>query len=113
MFDSVGDTKDGFDVVDEEGDVADSRSSFLLTLDDFNETDDNFDTNDVDGDDVEIKSVDKREDIFEGVEQNGREDSTTDELLHGDTLFFFDIFEDNLPTTDFLRGVVFTFDMLG
>ncbi len=114
MFEFVDDRDDDFDVVDiDDGDVVDSRTSFFLTLENFDNTDDNFDTKDIDdGDDVEKKFVDKREDIVEGVEQNGRGDSTTNEPLHGNTFFFSEVFDDDLPTTDFLRGGVFTFDMI-
>ena len=95
------------------GDVVDLRRSFCLTFDDFDDTDNNFDTADIDdGDGVEKKSVDKREDIVDGVEQNGREGSTTNDPLQGDRFFFLEVFEENLPATDFLRGGVFTVDIL-
>ena len=71
------------------GDVVDLRRSFCLTFDDFDDTDNNFDTADIDdGDGVEKKSVDKREDIVDGVEQNGREGSTTNDPSQGDRFFF-------------------------
>ncbi len=73
VFEFVEDRDDDFNVVDiEDGDVVDSRTSFFLTFEDFDDTDDNFHTTDIDdGDDIEKKSIEEREDIVKGVEQNG------------------------------------------
>ncbi len=90
-----------------------TREQVFFTFADFDDTDNNFDTADIDdGDNVETKSVDKWEDIVEGVKQNGQGDSTTNKLSHGDTFFCFEVFDDDLPTTDFLQGGVFMFDMI-
>ncbi len=52
------------------------------------DTDDNFDTADNDdGDDAKKRSVDNQEDTVKGVENNG-DDSTTNEPMTTDTVFF-------------------------
>ncbi len=77
----------------------------------FDDTDDNFDTADIDdGDNDDKYFVDERGDFNDGGEQNERRDLTTNDPSHGDTFFFFDVFPNDLPTTDFLRGEVFRFD---
>ena len=70
------------------------------------DTDNDFDTADNDdGNDAKKRSVDDREDIVEGVENNG-DDSTTNEPTTADTVrFFFGVFDADLPTFVFLRGL--------
>ena len=73
--------------------------------------DDNIDDADIDnGDDNDKKFVDERGNFDAEGEQNDRRLSATDVPSHGDTFFVFDVFADNLPMTDFLRGRVFGFD---
>ncbi len=93
MFEFVEYRDDDFDVVDiDDEDVIDSRTIFFLTFEVFDNIDVNFDTADIDdGDDIEKKSVNKQEDIVEGVEQNRQGDSTTKEPSHGDTFFYFKV----------------------
>ncbi len=57
-----------------------------------NDTDDNFDTADNNnGKDAKKRSVDDQEDTVKGVENN-RDDSTTNEPMTADTVFFFSEF---------------------
>ncbi len=76
-------------------------------------TDDDFDTADNDdGDNAKKRSVDDRDNTIEGVENNG-DDSTTNEPTTADTvLFFFGVFDADLPSFVFLRGALLFFAMI-
>ncbi len=79
-----------------------------------NDTDDNFDIADnEDGNDAKKKSVNDWEDTVEGVENNGDDSTTNEELTTADTVrFFFGVFNADLPTFVFLRGALLFFAMV-
>ena len=69
-----------------------SRMSLFLMFEVVNDTDNDFDTADNDnGNNTKKRSVDNQEDTVEGVENNG-DDSTTNEPMTADTVFFFSEF---------------------
>ncbi len=90
-----------------------SRTSLFLMFEVVNDTDDDFDTADNDnGNDAKKRSIDDQEDTVEGVENNG-DDSTTNEPTTADTvLFFFGVFDADLPMFVFLRGALLFFAMV-
>jgi hypothetical protein len=66
-----------------------SRTSLFLMFEVLDDTDNNFDTADNDdGDNAKKRSVDEQEDTVKGVENN-EDDSTTNEPMTADTVFFF------------------------
>ncbi len=91
-----------------------SRTSLFLMFKVVDNTDNDFDTADNnDGDNAKKRSVDNREDIVEGVENNG-DDSTTNEPTTPNTVrFFWGVFNADLPTFVFLRGALLFFAMVG
>ncbi len=114
MFKFVEDTDDDFDIaVINDGDDVDSRTSLFLMFEDVDDTDDDFYTADIDdGDDVDKNSIDEQEEVVEGVEHHGRRESTTNKPTRGDTIFFFEVFNDNLPIEGFLNGALCMFAMI-
>ncbi len=90
-----------------------SRTSLFLMFKVVDNTDDDFDTADNnDGNDAKKRSVDDQEDTVNGVENNGA-DSTTNEPMTADTVFFFfGVFDADLPTFVYLRGALLFFAMV-
>jgi hypothetical protein len=89
-----------------------SRTSLFLMFKVINNTDNDFDTADKDdGDNAKKRSVDDQEDTVKGVENNG-DDLTTNEPTTADTVFFFGVFNADLPTFVFLRGAFLFFAMV-
>ena len=88
-------------------------TSLLLMFEIVDNTDNDFDTADIDdGDDVDKNSVNEREDTVKGVEHNGG-NSTAKEPMRGDTIcFVVVVFNADLPTIAFLRGVLWIFAMV-
>ena len=130
MFEVVDDTDGDFDIADnEDGDDAKKkgswflgfvfvrwssafRMSLFLMFEVVDDTDNDFNTADNDdGDDAKKKSVDNQEDTVEGVENNG-DDSTANEPTTADTVFFFGVFDADLPMFVFLRGALLFFAMV-